>query len=116
MRSRVVGVVEAVAPMRLIIAKSRGEPPRIGARIAIKGARGRIIDVIGPIDSPYLVIRLDDPTQEDLPQGAEVVLLQKARRRARGRGRRGRSEARAMRRRGSGSRRGRKSGMRRSRG
>ena len=106
MKARVVGVVEAVTPMKLVVAKARGEPPRIGARVTIRGARGRVVDVIGPVDSPYLVIRLDDPNGDDIV-GAEVIVEERVsrRRKARGRGRHGRSGSRAVRRRGTGGRR-----------
>ena len=106
MKTRVVGVVEAVTPMKLVVAKARGEPPRIGARVTIRGARGRVVDVIGPVDSPYLVIRLDDPNSYDLV-GSEVVVEERVsrRRKARGRGRHGRSGSKTVRRRGTGGRR-----------
>lgn len=60
--------------------------PRIGSQAFLRGRTnlGTVIDVFGPVSSPYASVKLRRGISENLPQGAEIWWEESRPRRRRG--------------------------------
>ncbi len=69
--------------------------PSLGTPVYVEGGRriGVLLDVIGPVNSPFAVIKPDNP-EVSVKQGATIYYRPPLRRRPRGKGPRGRRRRR----------------------
>ncbi|MCE4614129.1 MAG: hypothetical protein F7B60_01180 [Desulfurococcales archaeon] len=72
-----LGTVYTIAPGKLITVRLGNirKPPKLGLRICSKQEMtpiGRLIDIIGPVESPYAVIKLDAGAQVSIGEPVYV--------------------------------------------
>jgi RNA-binding protein len=77
-----LGRVQSLTPSQSIVVKATDNPPKIGTSVVDENLKviGKVFDVIGPVSSPYVVVRPAVKEPQKLENKRLYLLLSKKQR------------------------------------
>jgi len=77
-----LGRVQSLTPSKSLIVKASDQPPKIGASVVDENLKvvGNVFDIIGPVSSPYVVVRPAVKEPEKIENKRLYLLLSKKQR------------------------------------
>jgi RNA-binding protein len=77
-----LGRVQSLTPSKNLIVKATDKPPKIGASVVDENLKvvGKVFDIIGPVSSPYVVVRPAVKEPEKIENKRLYLLLSKKQR------------------------------------
>jgi RNA-binding protein len=77
-----LGRVQSLTPSQNIVVKAADNPPKIGTSVVDENLKvvGKVFDVIGPVSSPYVVVKPAVREPEKLADKRLYLLLSKKQR------------------------------------
>ena len=77
-----LGRVQSLTPSKNLVIKATDQPPKIGASVVDENLKvvGKVFDIIGPVSSPYVVVKPSVKEPEKIENKRLYLLLSKKQR------------------------------------